>query len=343
MKAAEEISNPFFVAEMSGNHNGSLEAALKIVDALAGTGAHAIKLQTYTPDTITMDVDSPHFAISDSHPLWGGRKLYDLYSEAHTPWEWHEEIYTRAKSLGLIAFSTPFDLSAVEFLESLGNPIYKIASIEIGHHPLIAAAAQTNKPIVLSTGASTLQEVEEAVKVAQANGAGMITLLVCTSDYPARASDAHLARMQTLKNHFGLEVGLSDHTNGIGVSVAAVTLGATMIEKHVKLTPESEGVDSEFSLSPAEFQLLVDEASRARQAVGSPNIWNTESETESRRLRPSIYVAVDVQPGDLASDATIRIARPSGGLEPKEFTAAIGRQFVMPLPKGTPLQWEHLN
>ncbi len=342
MVAPRISHDPLFVAEMSGNHNGSLANALKIVEAMAKTGAHAVKLQTYTADTITLDVNSAHFRISDSHPLWGGAKLFDLYTQAHTPWEWHKEIFDLSTSLGLIPFSTPFDLSAVDFLESLGNSIYKIASIEIGHHPLIAAVAQTSKPLILSTGAATLEEIEEAVGVAESNGAGSITLLVCTSDYPAKPEDANLARLQSLRQRFGLAVGLSDHTHGIGVSVAAVALGASVIEKHVKLSGSAHGVDSEFSLTPDQFSSLVDESTRAKKAIGLPDSWNTEAESESRRLRPSIYISEDVQPGDIASFGNVRIARPSGGLEPKEFDRVLGMSFSQCLTKGTPLKWEHV-
>lgn len=331
--------DPFFVAELSANHNGSLATALETLEAAALAGAHAIKLQTYTADTMTMNIDNEHFKIRKDHSLWGGKNLYELYAAAHTPWDWHQDIFDKAEDLGLTAFSTPFDVTAVDFLESIDNPIYKIASIEIRHHPLIAKAAQTGKPLVISTGASTPDEIGEAIDVAKANGASEIVLLVCTSSYPAEPQDSHLARIPLLSSLFGLPVGLSDHTLGIGTSISGIALGAVLVERHVTLARKSGGFDANFSVEPAEFQMLVEEGNAARLAVGRDDVWNLESESESRRLRPSIYVSKDIRAGETVSVENIRVARPAGGLEPRFFAELFGRVFVSDLVAGTPVSW----
>jgi N-acetylneuraminate synthase len=266
---------PMIVAEISGNHNGSLDRALEIVRAVAAAGAHAIKLQTYTADTITLDVDSPAFRLSDGHELWASRRLYELYEEAHTPWAWHAPIFELAKELGLLAFSTPFDETAVEFLESLDVPLYKIASLEIVDLPLIKQVAMTGKPIVLSVGTASIGEVAAAVEAARSGGAVDITLLACTSSYPALPDDANLLRMPTMAQMFDVRVGLSDHTMGIGVAVASAALGASMIEKHVTLRRADGGVDSAFSLEPEELAQLVAETDAAVRALGSASEWAT--------------------------------------------------------------------
>ncbi len=334
---------PYVVAELSGNHDGSLDKAIETVHAIAESGADAIKLQTYTPDTITMNVRNDHFRISKGHPLWGDSLLYELYEKAHTPWEWHAELFSTSRALGLEIFSTPFDKTAVDFLEELSVPFYKIASIELSHLPLIRYVAQKKKPMIISTGAATLKEIAEAVEVASREGADNITLMVCTSSYPAQPSDANIARIPALREMFGVKVGLSDHTEGLGVSVAATALGATLIEKHVTLSKSSNGVDADFSITVQDLRSLITEVGRASESIGLPHIWNTENESESRRLRPSIYVNEDVSVGTRVSESNIRIARPSGGIEPRHFSSIIGKQFTSDIKFGEPLQWHHLS
>lgn len=330
---------PLFIAEISGNHNGSLERALEIVDAMADAGAGAIKIQTYTADTITLDVDTPAFRISDGHELWSSRKLYDLYQEAHTPWEWHKPIFDRAKERGILAFSSPFDETAIEFLESLDVPMYKIASMEIVDLPLIKMAAQTGKPLIISVGTASLAEVAEAVEAARDGGCEDLTLLACTSSYPALASDANLQRIPSMQQIFGTKVGLSDHTLGLGVSVAATVMGATVIEKHVTLRRTDGGVDSAFSMEPEEVKQLIESCADAAVAIGHASKWTTSAETESLRLRPSLYITQDVKEGELLSPENVRSVRPSGGLPPKEIEKVMGRTFNQPFSKGTALEW----
>jgi len=334
---------PFVIAEMSGNHNGSLERALAIIEAAAGAGADAIKLQTYTADTITLDVDSPVFQISGEHPLWGGKKLYDLYTEAHTPWDWHGELFNRAAELGMVAFSTPFDETAVEFLEELGAPIYKIASLEIVDIPLIQKVAATKKPMIMSTGTASLGEIEEAVKAARGHGCTDLTLLVCSSSYPAQPADVHLARLSILKSIFGVRVGYSDHTLGVNVALASVALGATVIEKHFTLDKADGGVDSAFSADPAELREIVIGSKEVAVAVGQQDIWLTQAESESLRLRPSLYLTKDVSKGELVSQSNVRSVRPSGGLPPNHSEKVMGRAFRQDATAGTALSWDLLN
>lgn len=331
------------VAEISGNHNGSLERALDIVRAAAAAGAHAVKIQTYTAATITLDVDSPAFRVSDGHELWGSRTLHDLYEEAYTPWEWHKPIFDLATELGMLGFSTPFDETAVEFLESLDVPLYKIASLEIVDLPLIEQVGRTGKPIIISVGTASVSEVADAVEAAKRGGATDITLLACTSSYPAQPDDANLLRMPTMKDLFDVKVGLSDHTMGIGVSVAAAALGATVIEKHVTLRRADGGVDSAFSLEPEELKQLVEESDAAVRALGSASAWATTAENESLRLRPSLYVAADVRAGDMATPENVRSVRPSGGLPPVEIDRVMGRTFAVDAPLGTPVSWDLLS
>lgn len=334
---------PLVVAEISGNHNGSLARALDIVRAVADTGAQAVKIQTYTADTITLDVDSPAFRVSEGHELWGSRTLHDLYTEAHTPWEWHEPIFGLARDLGLVAFSTPFDETAVEFLESLDAPLYKIASLEIVDLPLIEQVAATGKPVIMSVGTATIAEVAAAVEAARAGGCDDLTLLACTSSYPARPEDAHLRRMAAMRELFGTKVGLSDHTLGIGVSVAAATLGARVIEKHVTLRRSDGGVDAAFSLEPDELRSLVTESAAAVAALGSASAWSTAAETESLRLRPSLYISADVRAGDTVSHENVRSVRPAGGLPPVHLPDVLGRRFTADAAAGTPLSWALLG
>jgi N-acetylneuraminate synthase len=330
-----------FIAEVSANHLGSLDRAKKIAIAAAKAGASAIKFQTYTADTMTLDSDK--FKVSDDHELWGGRRLYSLYQEAHTPWEWHPELFELCKSLNVLPFSSPFDLSAVEFLESLNAPMYKIASLETGDHRLIRAVAETGKPLIISTGATEWSEIEELVGVVERAGNKDLTLMVCSSSYPSDAADAHLNRIATLRNHFGVKVGLSDHTLGIGVSIAAIALGATAIEKHVTLRRSDGGADSAFSLEPEEFAMLTKEGKSAVQALGKPEWGMQESEKESRRLRRSLYVVNDVKMGDLVSHENVRSIRPGDGCAPKLLESMLGQEFGTDIEAGTPMSPKFLR
>ena len=334
---------PLVVAEMSGNHNGSLERALDIVRAAHQAGAHAVKIQTYTADTITLDVDTPAFRVGEGHSLWGSRRLYDLYQEAHTPWEWHAPIFDLANELGMLAFSSPFDHTAVELLESLSAPMYKIASLEIVDLPLISQVSATGKPVIMSVGTASIVEVAEAVEAAKEAGCEDLTLLVCTSSYPADASDANLRRIPALADMFGVKVGFSDHAPGVGVSAAAVALGATVIEKHLTLDRTDGGVDSDFSLEPAEFRALVDACADAAAALGSADVWSTKAEAESKRLRPSLWVCAPVRAGDKVTEDNVRSVRPSGGLAPVHIDRVLGMTFTVDAGPGTPLSWEILN
>jgi N-acetylneuraminate synthase len=331
---------PFVIAEMSGNHNGSLERALAIVDAVAASGAQALKLQTYRADTITIDVDTPAFRISADHSLWGGENLYSLYEKAHTPWEWHAPIFARAAARGLTVFSSPFDPTAVDLLEQLDVPAYKIASAELVDLPLVELCARTGKPLIMSTGMATVAEIHDAVATARAAGNDQLVVLACTSAYPASPSDSNLRGIPLLADTFDVVPGLSDHTEGIGVPVAAVALGACVIEKHVTLARADGGVDSDFSLEPAELTALVTETGRAWQALGTPRLGPRESEREVRRLRRSLYVVADVAEGDEITSSNVRSIRPSGGLPPAELSTVLGRRFRRKAAKGTPLTWD---
>jgi len=315
---------PFYIAELSANHNGSLDRALSLVHAAKESGADAIKLQTYTADTMTLNSDK--FRVSADHPLWGDLNLYKLYEEAMTPWEWHKDIFEYAKKLGIICFSTPFDISAVDFLEKLDCPIYKIASLETGDVDLISYVASMGKQMIISTGASTLEEIRMAVKAAE-KVINQLTLLVCTSSYPANACDAHVRRIATLKEEFGVNVGISDHTLGVGVSIAAISLGATVIERHMTLRRSDGGHDAAFSLEPHEFRLLVEEGNRARLALGEPGWSIQDSEKESRRLRRSLYITKSVKRGELANNENIKALRPNTGGHIGDLQAIIGKRF----------------
>ncbi|WP_433251733.1 pseudaminic acid synthase [Streptosporangium sp. CA-135522] len=331
---------PYVIAEMSGNHDGDLAKAMKIVDAVAASGAHALKLQTYRADTITIDADGPSFRISQGHDLWGGERLYDLYERAHTPWEWHQPIFERARSAGLTVFSSPFDPTAVDLLESLGAPAYKIASSEIVDLPLIRRVARTGKPLIISTGMASLGEMDAAVQAAREVGGEDVVLLGCTAAYPAAASDGNLRRLPVLAQAFGLPVGLSDHTPGIGAAVAAVALGACVIEKHVTLDRAGGGVDAAFSLEPDELSALVVESDRAWQALGGTVVRPVSAESEGMRFRRSLYVVADVRAGDVVSDGNVRSIRPAGGLPPDAIATVAGRTFRRDVPRGTPLSWD---
>ena len=333
---------PYLIAEMSGNHNQSLDRALAIVDAAAEAGADAVKLQTYTADTMTLNVRKPGFVIEDKDSLWAGRQLYDLYKEAYTPWEWHKPIMDRAASHGMHCFSSPFDESAVDFLQSLDVPAYKIASFECTDLPLIRKVAATGKPMIISTGMASLGEVDEAVRTARESGCNEIILLKCTSTYPATPENTNIATIPHMRDAFGTLVGLSDHTMGVGVSVAAVGLGACLIEKHFTLARADGGVDSTFSLEPAEFRQLRTETERAWQSVGAITYGGTAAEGKSRMFRRSLYVAQDMRAGDVLTRENLRIVRPSFGLPPKYFDIALGHRVAHDMPAGSPLQWTDL-
>lgn len=335
-------SDPFIIAEMSGNHNGDLQRALDIVTMAAEAGAHAIKLQTYTADTITIDADTPSFRLSEGHELWGGRRLYDLYDEAHTPWEWHEKIFAHAADKGILAFSSPFDPTAVDFLEGLGAPAYKVASSEIVDLPLIRAMAETGKPIIISTGMASIAEIDAAVKAARSTGNEQIVVLSCTADYPADPASSNLRSIPVMANAFDVLVGLSDHTMGIGVPVASIAFGAVLVEKHVTLARDDGGVDSAFSLEPDELAAMVRETAIARQALGEARIGAKESEREGLRFRRSLFVTRDVKAGEKVAPDNVRSIRPAGGLMPDEFQNVEGREFRVDAVKGTPLTWDLL-
>ncbi|QKG52779.1 pseudaminic acid synthase [Hymenobacter sp. BRD67] len=331
---------PFIIAEMSGNHNQSLDRALALVDAAAAAGVHALKLQTYTADTISMDTG---FVIrEDGQSLWEGKSLYQLYKEAYTPWEWHAPIFERARQHGLLAFSSPFDESAVDFLESLDVPAYKIASFENSHWPLLRRVAATGKPVIVSTGAATLSEIDEAVQVLRQAGCRELVLLKCTSTYPASPLTTNLRTIPVLAETFGCPVGLSDHTMGVGASVAAVALGACVIEKHFTLRRADGGVDSAFSLEPEELKLLVDETTRAHQALGTVQLCVQPSEEKSRIFKRSIYVARPVAAGEAFTADNLRIIRPGDGLLPRHWDVVLGRRATRDLTPGTPLTWDAL-
>jgi pseudaminic acid synthase len=331
---------PFVIAEMSGNHNGSLDRALEIVDAVAASGAQALKLQTYTPDTITIDVDTPAFRVSDGHELWGGETLYSLYQRAHTPWGWHGPIFERAREHGLVVFSSPFDPTAVELLELLGAPAYKIASSELVDLPLVERCARTGKPLIISTGMGSVSEITAAVDTARAAGNDQIVVLGCTASYPADPAESDLRGLPLLAGATGTLVGLSDHTPGIGAPLAAVALGACVIEKHVTLSRSDGGVDSAFSLEPAELAALVVESERAWSALGQPRIGAKPSEREGLRLRRSLYVVADVHEGDPVTRENVRSIRPAGGLPTAMLDDLLGRTFRADAAKGTPMSWD---
>lgn len=331
---------PFIIAEMSGNHNHSLERALEIVEAAAEAGVHALKIQTYTADTLTLDVDHEHFQINEADSLWKGNTLYKLYQQAYTPWEWHKPIFDRCKELGIVAFSTPFDESAVDFLEQLDVPFYKVASFENNHLPLLKKIAATGKPIIMSTGMATVAELDEAVRTMRGLGCNDIILLKCTSTYPATPNNTNIVTIPNMRAVFNVQVGLSDHTMGIGVAVASVALGATVIEKHFTLSRADGGVDAAFSMEPHEMNALVVESARAWQSLGQITYGPTEKEKEAVKYRRSIYVSEDVQAGQPFTSDNIRVVRPGFGLEPKYYDQIIGKRATKTIRKGTPLNWD---
>lgn len=341
-KEISRNAKPFIIAEMSGNHNQSLERALHLVDLAAEAGVDALKLQTYTPDTITLDVHTGEFYIQDDENLWKGNSLYNLYKEAYTPWEWHDAIFNRAKEHGLLAFSSPFDETAVDFLETLNVPAYKIASFENVDIPLIRKVARTGKPMIISTGMATAGELDEAVRAARNEGNQQIVLLKCTSTYPATPVNSNIATIPHMRELFGTEIGLSDHTMGVGVSVAAVTLGATVIEKHFTTSRADGGVDSAFSMEPHELKMLVKETERAWQSIGQVQYGPTDAEKDSTKFRRSLYIGEDLKAGDRLTNENVRNVRPGLGLPPKYYDLIIGKRIKHDIKKGTPLSWELL-
>jgi N-acetylneuraminate synthase len=331
---------PFVIAEMSGNHNQSLERALEIVEAAARSGAHGLKIQTYTPDTMTIDLDEREFHIGDPKSLWAGTSLYKLYGEAYTPWEWHKPIFNRARELGIIPFSTPFDDTAVDLLEDLNVPCYKIASFENTDLPLVRRVAATGKPMIISTGMATVAELDETVCAAREAGCKDLILLKCTSTYPATPESTNILTIPHLRQLFGCEVGLSDHTLGLGVSVASVALGAAVIEKHFTLNRVDGGVDSAFSMEPAEMAQLVVETERAWQALGQVSYGSTEAEKKSIQFRRTLYVVQDLEAGDMLSLENIRAIRPGLGLPTKFLEVVLGKTVKRAVKRGTALGWD---
>lgn len=329
-------TSPLFIAEISANHLGSLDRAHALIDAAAKAGAGAVKFQTYTPDTMTHP--KIQYAIESEHILWGSRNLYDLYQEAMTPWEWHKELFEHCHNAGVIPFSSPFDLSAVEFLESLDAPMYKIASLESSDLELIKAVAVTGKPTIMSTGATEWNEIEKGVETFKKFSSAKLTLLVCTSSYPADPKDANIARMENLRSHFKVSVGISDHTLGIGVSLAAVVLGAEAIEKHLTLKRSDGGADGSFSMEPHEFAQLISESVSAQQAIGSTDWKLLPSENSSRALRRSLFVVEDVKSGEKLSLNNVKALRPALGEHPSVLSELIGKTFSQDFAAGTPLR-----
>lgn len=331
---------PFIIAEMSGNHNQSLERALAIVDAAAAAGVDALKIQTYTADTMTLDIDTGEFFIADKDSLWEGESLYHLYEKAYTPWEWHKPIFDRCREVGILGFSTPFDDTAVDFLEKLSVPFYKIASFENVDLPLVKKVAKTGKPIIVSTGMTTVAELDDLVRTARENGCKDLTLLKCTSSYPASPQGTNLRTIPHMQELFHCRVGLSDHTLGIGAAVASIALGATIIEKHFTLSRAEGGVDAAFSLEPAEMSQLVEECRAAYEALGEISYMVQEQEKKSLAFRRSLYVAEDMKAGEAFTEKNLRRIRPGLGLAPKYYDIILGRRVNKDVERGTPVQWE---
>ncbi|NGY80714.1 pseudaminic acid synthase [Priestia megaterium] len=331
---------PFIIAEMSGNHNKSLDRALSIVEAAAKAGAHGFKIQTYTPDTMTLDIKRNEFCIDNGKSLWKGKSLFELYQEAYTPWEWHQPIFDRCKELGMIPFSTPFDKTSVDFLETLGVDFYKIASFENNDLPLIKYVASKGKPLIVSTGMASLSDIENLVKTAKEAGCNDLILLKCTSSYPSSPKDSNILTIPHLNKMFDCQVGLSDHTLGIGVAVASIALGSTVIEKHFTLNRSDGGVDSAFSLEPNEMKQLVYETKQAWESLGKVRYEPTEKEKDSLQFRRSIYISSDLKAGDVLNEKNIKIIRPGFGLEPKYYNLVLGKKIKKNALRGTPLNWD---
>ena len=341
-KTIGDDHRPFIIAEMSGNHNQSLDRALTIVEEAAKAGADAIKLQTYMPDTMTIDMDGGLFTIDDEESLWTGKNLYELYELAHTPWDWHKPIFDKARELGLLPLSTPFDDTSVDFLEELNVSVYKIASFENTDWSLLKKVASTGKPVIMSTGAATLADIDEAVQVLRSNGCGELVLLKCTSTYPATPENTNLLTIPSMRDIFKCHVGLSDHTLGIGAAVASVALGARVIEKHFTLNRADGGTDAAFSIEPDEMKALVEESERAFQALGHVQFGIQKAEEKSLRYKRSIYVVEDIAEGEEFTNKNIRVIRPGDGLQPKYLENVLGKKAKQNLERGTPLSWKIL-
>ncbi|MDZ4722668.1 MAG: pseudaminic acid synthase [candidate division Zixibacteria bacterium] len=331
---------PFIIAEMSGNHNQSLERALKLVDIAADAGAHALKIQTYTAETMTLDLNEREFRIDDPDSLWKGNSLFALYKQACTPWEWHKTIFDRCRERGMIGFSTPFDVTAVDFLETLNVPCYKVASFENTDIPLIKKIASTGKPMIISTGMATIAELDETVRAACSAGCNSLVLLKCTSSYPANPESSNLNTIPHMRELFDVQVGLSDHSMGVGVAVASVALGATVIEKHFTLSRAEGGVDSAFSLEPDELRSLVVETERAWQSLGQITYGATSKEKKSLQFRRSLYVAIDMKEGEILTVENLRDVRPGFGLPPRYLDILLGKRVRNAVKKGTPMSWD---
>jgi N-acetylneuraminate synthase len=334
---------PFVVAELSGNHNQSLDKALRLIDLAAAAGAHAIKLQTYTADSLTIDCDLPDFRIQDPKSLWNGRNLYALYQEACTPYDWHRALFERCRDKNLLCFSTPFDEDGVDFLEQFDPPCYKIASFENNHYPLIRKVIQTGKPVIISLGISTLQDIEDLDHFLEKEGAKQVVYLKCTSAYPARPEDANLKTIPFLREKFARLVGLSDHTLGGSVAVASVALGACMIEKHFTDSRTSGGVDSAFSMEPSELKELVETSKMAWQALGSASFAFSESEKKSRQFKRSIYITKSIKAGETFTRSNLSIIRPGYGLDPRRFDSVLGKVATIDLERGQALSEDHVS
>jgi len=333
-------SKPLIVAEMSGNHNESLDRAIQILDKAAEIGLEAIKIQTYTPDTMTLNINNKNFEVNDSKSLWSGKNLYKLYSQAHTPYEWHQEIFKRAKEKNIICFSSPFDKSAVDLLESLNNPVYKVASFEITDIPLISYIAKTKKPVILSTGLATLDEIKLAVETLENNENNNYSILKCTSSYPASPADCNIVTIPEMKKIFNCEIGLSDHTLGIGVSLSAISQGASIIEKHFTLDRNEGGVDAAFSLNPAEMSQLLKESENVYLSLGKIKFGATKNEKKSLYMRRSIFIVKDIKHGECFDTENIKVLRPNLGIQPVHYFNLLGKKSNKDLKKGHPLNWD---
>jgi N-acetylneuraminate synthase len=333
--------SPYVIAEMSGNHNGDIDRAFALMEAAKAAGADAVKLQTYTADTITIDHDGPGFRIEGG--LWAGRTLYDLYQEAHTPWDWHEALFAKGRDLGITVLSAPFDPTAIELLESLNTPAYKIASFEIIDLPLIEKAAATGKPLIISTGMANLEEIGDAVSAARNAGCTELTLLHCISGYPTPIEQSNLRTVPDLRNKFDAVIGLSDHTLGTTASVVAVALGAAVIEKHLTLARADGGPDAAFSLEPDELRVLCQSCRDAWSALGDADYSRKKAEQENAMFRRSLYVVEDVREGEEFNERNVRSIRPGFGLAPKHLKQVLGQEAAMDLSRGTPLELSHIR
>jgi len=331
------------IAEISGNHLGSIDICMSLIQSAKNSGASSVKLQTYKPETMTLPLRTPDYLISKNHKLWGGNSLFDLYEEAHTPWQWHKDLFDYARQIGIQIFSTPFDKSAVDLLEELDTPLYNIASLETGDIPLIKYIAKTQKPIIASTGASTLEEVDDLVETVFSQGNTNLTLLLCTSAYPTPIDQVHLQKMDVLKERYNLPVGLSDHTLGNVASLAAVAIGATVIERHFILDRSQGGPDSAFSLEPKELSDLSIQIKQIEESIGKRDWEIQPAESESRRLRRSLIISRDVKKGDVVTEKNVKSLRPAIGLEPKFFNAVMGKKFTSNFKCGHPLNWASIE